>query len=175
DLVLIVARPHGEHRVLGRDFLRFDVDDAVAVWARRQRRAHAPRPFGGLRAERYRDAAALRSRHAQIDIGERPLLAVALVVDGEVAILQANLGEVAAVETAGVEAVDPGEQRGQVGNAVADGRARVRGWGGWDNRRRRGGCRGVLGPRRPERGPGGGGGARCPTGGGRRAAALPKR
>src|SRR5215471_15158034 len=146
---LIIAPSHGEHGVLGRDFLRLDVDDAVAVCTRRHRRAHAPRPFDGLRAERNRDAATFGSRHAQVDIGERPLLAVALIVDGEVAVLQADLGEVAAVETAGVETLDPSEQRGQIGNAVAHGRARVRGWRG------RGGrsvWRGAFGLRRRRRG-----------------------
>ena len=135
DLVLIIAPSHGEHRILGRDFLHLDVDDAVAVLARRHRRAHAPRAFDRLRAERNRDAAALGTRHAEIDIGERPLLAIALVVDGEVAILQADLGEVAPVQAAGVEALDPSQQRGEVGNAVACGRARARGRSGWGDRR----------------------------------------
>src|SRR5205807_2501480 len=101
-------------------------DYAVAVLVRRHRRAHAPRAFDRLRAERKRDADALGTRHAEIDIGERPLLAIALVVDGEVAILQADLGEVAPVQAAGVEALDPSQQRGEVGNAVACGRARAR-------------------------------------------------
>src|SRR5262249_58996233 len=116
---LVGAQPHGEHHVFGRELLRFDVDDAVPLLARRHRRAHVPRPLGGLRAECNRDAATFGPRYAQIDVGERPALAIALIVDGEVAVLQADLGEVAAVKATRVETLDPREQRGQVGNAVA--------------------------------------------------------
>ena len=75
----------------------------------RQRRAHQPRPLRILRAERDGEAAAFRPRDAEIDVGECPLLAVALVVDREVAALEADLGQVAAVEPAGVKPLDPGE------------------------------------------------------------------
>ena len=41
--------------------------------------------------------------------------------------LEADLGEIAAVEAAGIEALDPGQHDGEVGNAVAGDRGRVRG------------------------------------------------
>ena len=119
-LVLALAPSHGEHQVLGRDPLRLDVDDAVSLGpARRHGRAHLPRPLDTLRAQREGKTTAFGPRHAQIDIGERPLLAVALIVDGEVAAFEPDLRKVAAIQSAGVEALDPGEQRGEVGNAAA--------------------------------------------------------
>src|SRR5262249_24745184 len=108
-LVLVVAPTHGEHQVFGRDLLRIDVDDAVSrAVPGRHRCAHLPRPLADLRAERDCDAAAFGPRHAQIDVGECPLLAVALVVDREVAAFEPDLAEIAAVQSAGVEALDPG-------------------------------------------------------------------
>ena len=99
-------------KILGRDLLRLDVDDAVALLLPgRHGRAHVPRPLDVFRTQRDGDAAALGPRHAEIDIGERPLLAVALVVDREIAAFEADLGEVAAIQAAGVEALDPGQQR----------------------------------------------------------------
>ena len=118
-LVLARADAHGQHQVLGRDLLRLDVDDAPPVSRPGvMRRAHQPRPLDAFRAERNGDASALGPRHAQIDVGEGPLLAVALIVDGEIAALEADLGEIAAIESAGVETLDPGEQRREVGNAA---------------------------------------------------------
>src|SRR5947199_152153 len=148
-LVLIRVQPHGEHHVFGRKSLCFDIDDAVTLLARRHRRAQVPRPLEAVRAERDRDASPLRSRHAQIDIGKRPLLAIALVVDGEIAALQPDLGELASIEPARAETLDPGDQRGDIRNAAAD--ACGRGWSegsgrGGRRRPRRCGCAlGVCG------------------------------
>ena len=118
-LELAVAEPHRQHQILGRQPLRLDVDGAVAVLAGRQRRAQQPGPLGRFRADRQRDAAGRRAGQAQIDVLEGPLLAVALVVDGEIAVLEADLAEVVAVEAGGAEPVDPGEQRGEIRNDVA--------------------------------------------------------
>ncbi len=119
-----LAPAHRQHQVLGRDLLGLDVDDAMALLARRHCGAHPPRSLRVLRAERHGNAAALGPRHAQIDVGERPLLAIALIVDGQVAALEPDLGEIAAVETAGAEALDPGDQRGEFRNAHAHRRCR---------------------------------------------------
>ena len=117
---LTLAHAHGEHEILGGDFLCLDVDDAVArLLSRGHGRAHVPRPLDVFRPQRDGDAAALGPHHAEIDIGERPLLAVALIVDGEIAAFEADLGEIAAIQAAGIEALDPGQQHGEVGNAVA--------------------------------------------------------
>ena len=162
---LALAHAHGEHEILGRDLLCLDVDDAVALpLTRCHGRAHVPGPLDVFRAQRDGDAAALGPHHAEIDIGERPLLAVALVVDREIAALEADLGEIAAVQAAGVEALDPGQHDGEVGNAVAGDRGRVRGrrgckgcsgWRGRAERRRAFELRGRRGPRQRRSGIGG--------------------
>ena len=126
-LIRSLAQPHRQHEVVGGDVLRLDVEDAAPLRTRRHRRTHHPRPFDGLRTERDGQAAALRAGHAEIDVGERPLLAVALVVDGEVAALETDLGEVATVKPAGIEPLDPGQQAREIGNVVA----RYRGRGNW--------------------------------------------
>ena len=146
-LELTLAHAHGEHEILGGDFLRLDVDDAVALLlARRHGGAHRPGPLDVLRSQRHGDAAALGPHHAEIDIGERPLLAVALIVDGEIAAFEADLGEIAPIQSAGIEALDPGQQHGEVGNAVAGHRGRAHGrrgrraGSGWRSRAERGGA-----------------------------------
>ena len=116
---MAVAQPHGQHQIARRHLLRFDIDDAVAAGARRQRRPHQPRPVERFRAHGERNAARLRTRDAQIDVVERPLLAVALVIDGEIAVLEADLAQLAAVEAGGAEAVDPGQERCKIRHDVA--------------------------------------------------------
>ena len=134
-LELAFAPAHGEHQVLGRDFVGVDIDDAVAIPARRHRGAHLPRSFDAVGSQRECDAAALGPRHAQIDVGERPLLAIALIVNREIAVLEPDFSEVAAVQPLGIETLDPGEQRGKVGNAIAGGRGSSRRRGGRGGRR----------------------------------------
>jgi hypothetical protein len=123
-LVLTVAEPHRQHQILGRQPLGLDVDDAAAVLALRQRGAQQPGPLGIVRADRERHAASLRPGQAQVDILERPLLAAALVVDDQVAVLEPELAQVAAVEAGGAEAVDPGQERREVRRGDASGRRR---------------------------------------------------
>ena len=115
--------------------MRVERDDAVIVRGRRHRRADLPGAFGTLRAEPEFDAAVGGPGQAEIDPRERPAFAVAPVIDDQVAALEAELREIVAVEAAGPEPVDPGQQRRQflVAGAL----------------RRRGGCgrRGCRGGR----------------------------
>ena len=61
-------------------------------------RVHQPGARGVLGAERELELARMRAREAQMDVLELRLVAGAHVVDDEVAALEADLGEVAAVE-----------------------------------------------------------------------------
>src|SRR5262249_1608621 len=129
-LIEALAPSHGEHQVLGRNLLRVDVYDSVSALAGRDGRSHLPRPLSTVGTDFDRNAAVLWPRHAQIYIGECPLLPIALIVDGEIAALEADLGEVAAIQRVDIEAFDPGKQRGEVGNSCtgAQRRRRVRCW-----------------------------------------------
>ena len=89
----------------------------MALLAGRDRRAHLPRPLDGIGAKLDGNAAAFRSRDAQIDVRERPLLAIALVVDAEIAALEANLGEIVTIQRPDIETFDPGKQRCKLGSA----------------------------------------------------------
>src|SRR4029078_1941385 len=99
-------------------------DLVVAALATRPRRAQQPGPLAGLGTDCQRDAAAGRTGQTQIDVMERPLLAAALVVDDEVAILEAEFAKLVPVKAGGTDPVDPGEQRTKVGDSTASGRQR---------------------------------------------------
>src|SRR5262245_7008973 len=86
----------------------------MAQFAGRQRRTQRPPPLGIVRADRQGNAAGLRPRQAQIDVLKGPLPAVALVVDGEIAILETDLAQILAIEPAGAEAVNPGDERSKI-------------------------------------------------------------
>ena len=89
---------------------------------------------------------------AQADVLKGPVLAGALVVDGEVAVLQPELFEVMAVEAGFADAVDPGQQRGKnVARAVRSRRLDLGGGHGrgGDAGARRGGRRSCLHARVP--------------------------
>ena len=95
---------------------------------RRQRGAHHPRPLLALRQHAERYAAVVRAGQAQADLLELPLAAVAAVVDGEAAVGDADLGQrwpskppVSALplSSSAAKAVDPGEQRREIGGDTA--------------------------------------------------------
>ena len=70
----------------------------------------AKRPgAAALLAETERHPAAARPAQAEADILERPFVAALLVVDDEVAVLQADLVEVLPVEPGQAQAVEPVE------------------------------------------------------------------
>ena len=125
-LELAVADAQRQQQVLGRQALGLDLDLADAALAARHGRAQQPGPLAGLRAHGQRDAAAARPRQAEIDVVEFPLLAVALIEQREIAVLQPELAQVAAVEAGGAEAVDPRQQRGEIRDHAAVGRLRRR-------------------------------------------------
>src|SRR5262249_36193896 len=97
----------------------------VAAASRLERGAQQPRPVIGFRAQRDGDATA-RAGDAEIDIAERPLLAVALVVNREIAVLETDLAEITAIEAGNAQAVDPGEQRVEIRDRTARWRRRRR-------------------------------------------------
>ena len=84
--------------------------------------AHLPRSFDIIGAELHGNAAVLWPRHAQIDIRKCPLLAIALVVDAQIAAFKADLREISTIQRADVKALDPGKQRGEFGYACPSGK-----------------------------------------------------
>ncbi len=131
--------PQRQQDIAGRHVAGLDADRPYSVGERAHRRAQAPRPLGivGLKPE---DHAALRGpRQARVDPIERPRLAVAPIVDHEIAVLEAEFAQFLAVEAGGAGIVDPGHDTGR----VLDIRTQ--------RRLRRGGVGRQVGARRTER------------------------
>ena len=105
-----------------------------------------PWPFRIVGREAKDHAALRRPRQADIDPAERPTLAVALVVDDQIAVLEAEFAQIVAVEAGRAEAVDPGQDAGDVLQAGAQRSLRHVGVGRLAGRRRRQ-CRGRGGDR----------------------------
>src|SRR5271165_4678499 len=76
----------------------------------------------------------MRALDTDVDVAEHRALAVALVLDDEPTILQADLVELITIETERPQAVDPGEQRTKVLGPASQERFRLR----LDGRRHRG-------------------------------------
>ena len=74
----------------------------------------------------------MRALDTDVDVAEHGTLAVALVFDDKLAILQADLIELIAIEAECPQAVDPGEQRTKVLGPTPQERFRLRLDGGCD-------------------------------------------
>ena len=94
------------------------IDRAHAVLAAADRDAQRPRPRA-LLAEAERDAATARPAQAERDVLKRPFVAALLVVDDQIAVLQADLVEVLAVETGQAQTVEPVEARQAVRSVLS--------------------------------------------------------
>ena len=75
-----------------------------------------------LLADAERDAAAARTAHAQGDVLEAPVIAALAIVDDDVAVLDADLVQIVAVEARRAHAVEARERRQQRVDARAAGR-----------------------------------------------------
>ncbi len=75
---------------------------------RPDRNPQRPR-MGALLAETERHPACARPPQAEADVIERPFVAALLIVDDQIAILQADFVEVLSVETGQAQAVEPVE------------------------------------------------------------------
>ena len=128
DLLYAVVDPRGEKQFAGRHAVGFELDPAIALARRRGCGFERPRPCRIGRANTDFDPAAMKPRDAQADIPKCPVLAGALIVDGEVAVLEAKLFQVMAVEAGFTDPVDPRQKRrNDVAGAMRRDRARVRG------------------------------------------------
>ena len=94
--------------------LRFEIDGAQPLGSRPHRGGELPWPGGILGAEFEFEGAGTRAGQAQMDVLEPGLLAVAAIVDHQIAALQPDLGQIAAVEAERAEAVEPGEKGGEI-------------------------------------------------------------
>src|SRR6202030_4626870 len=103
----------GEQKIARGDMAVFKLDAARAVARRLDRRRQSPRPLGIGRTDGHDDTTAMRPLKAQRDVLEVPVLAGARVVDVEVAVLEAELAQIVAVESGLADAVDPRQQRGK--------------------------------------------------------------
>ena len=65
--------------------------------------------IGTIGPDAEHNLARLRTRDADVDVVEHRTLTVALVLDNDTAVFQADLVEVVAVEAERAHAVDPGE------------------------------------------------------------------
>ena len=108
------VEPQRQQNVAGGNLARLDADRADAVGERAHRRAQHPGPLGILGLEPEDHAALGRPRQAHVDLVESPVLAVAPVVDDQIAVLEAELAQIVAVEAAGADAVDPGQDAGDI-------------------------------------------------------------
>ena len=95
-----------------------------------QCRSQLPRSVRLFGGEFHGNATTLGTCDAEIDVREGPVLAVAFVIDAEIAAPQANLGEVASIQAPRVETLYPSKQRSKILNAGARGPRRGRGY--WD-------------------------------------------
>ena len=103
-----ILHPHGEENIGGRHLVGADIDRAHAVGGRPDHDPQRPR-LCAFFAEAQRDTAIARAAQAEADIVEGPFVAALLVVDDEIAVLQADLDEVLSVEAGEAEAVEPVE------------------------------------------------------------------
>src|SRR5579859_4097908 len=101
-----ILQSQREQDVAGRDILGANVDGAHAIRSRPDGNPQRPR-LGAVLTEAQRHAAAARPAKAEIDVFEFPFVAALLVVDDQIAVLQADLVEVLAVKTGEAEAVEP--------------------------------------------------------------------
>ena len=125
-----ILHPHRQQNVGGRHLVGAKIDRPNAVLLRPDHDPQRPR-IGALLAEPNRDPAAAWPAHAEADIFKRPFVAALLVVDDEIAVLEADLVQVLAVEPGQAEAVEPVEAGQQsvlrwVGGRRRDARRRCR-------------------------------------------------
>ena len=99
-----------QQEVAQRQASRIETHRTDATADRRDGRLHQPGAGGVLGAERKFELARMRAGKAQVDVLEFRLVAGAHVVDDEVAALEADLGEVAAVEAERPQTVEPAEE-----------------------------------------------------------------
>ncbi len=66
---------------------------------------------GVFRCDPEDHAALLRPRQADVDLAESPTLAVALIVDDQIAVLETEFLQIVAVEAGRAQTVDPGQER----------------------------------------------------------------
>ena len=149
-----LADPQRQQKVAHRDVARFHADGATALTGRLDARQQGPRTLGIVRTEREQHLARARPRQAEIDLLEFRLLAVAQVLDHQVAALEADLDQVTPVEPERAETVEPGEQGGEVVGRAARSRRRPGAVGGHERRGRTGGCDHRAGRDRPRVGGG---------------------
>ncbi len=95
-----------QEKIAGSHAASFDLNPAIALAGRRHRRDETPRPRRIIRADADFNAA-VRPLDAEVDVLECPVLAGALVVDCQVAVLEPELAQVMAVEPALADTVDP--------------------------------------------------------------------
>ena len=119
DVEIAFVDAQRQQDVLGRHMARFDADRAHAVAERPHRRAEHPGPVRLVRRQAEDHAALLGPGQADVDLAEGPALAVALIVDDEIAVLEAELAQIVTVEAGRAEAVDPAKNAGDVLRAGA--------------------------------------------------------
>ena len=104
---IAVVEAGREQKIARRDMAGFELDAARAVARRLDRRRQSPWPLGIARTDGDDDTAAMRPLQTERDVLEVPVLAGARVVDVEVAVLEAQLAQIVAVESGLADAVDP--------------------------------------------------------------------
>ena len=103
-----ILDPHRQQDVGGRHFVGTKIDRPHAVLLRPDH--HLERPWTRtLLAKAHCNPTAARPAHAEADIFECPFVAALLVVDDEIAVLEADLVEVLPIEASQAEAVEPVE------------------------------------------------------------------
>ena len=129
-----VLQPHRQQDIGRRDLVGADIDRSHPVGGRSDHDAKRP-GAAALFAETERYPAAARPAQAEADILERPFVAALLVVDNEVAVLQADLVEVLPVEPGQAQAVEPVEAGEQSALPAIGSRRGGRGCGAGRSRR----------------------------------------
>ena len=147
ELEVTFVETHCKKDVPRRYLPRLDLDAALLISARNDGRRQLPRVVVVFGAEIENHAAASVAIQAEIDLLEGPGLAVAAVIDDQVAVLQTELAENFIFGIRLGEAVDPGHERREIGGAGGWRRRRIR-LGGARQRRGGVGRRGFYDRRR---------------------------
>src|SRR6187401_3211871 len=113
-----------------RHLARFDTDGAYAVRERTHRGAQHPGPFGVVRFKPKDDTAPPWPGQARVDAVECPTFAVAPIVNDQIAVFQAQLTQIVAVESGLPERIDPSHDACELLELCTQGALRIggRGW-----------------------------------------------
>ena len=119
-----------EQNVVHRNLARFDTDGAHAVGERTHRGAQHPGPFGVVGFKPKDDAAPPWPRQARVDAVECPTLAVAPIVNDQIAVFEAQFTQIVAVESGLPERIDPRHDACELLELCTQGALRIggRGW-----------------------------------------------